>query len=176
MELGDIEKEYFRLRPDLYRFLLSKTRSHEWAEDILQDTIMEIIEIYQKSDSIFGATFKSFLYKVAYNKFIDDTRKSYKKLEVSTEALENDWEQGKIDQTDYSELIFKTVNNILTREDVDLRVREVLKLRLIDRWKIEDISNFLSLTRQTIHSDYRKGMELLRFDFEELNLKPEDLF
>lgn len=175
MDLEDIEKEYFRLRPELYRFIQSKARSHELAEDILQDTIMEIILAYQKSGSILRDTFKAYLYKIAYNKLIDDTRKSYRKLEISVEELDVDWEEGSFDKKDYSEIIFIIVNNILTREDVDSRIREVLRLRLIERLKVEDISELLSLTRQTIHSDFKKGMELLRIDFEALNLTPEDI-
>lgn len=175
MDLKGIEKEYFRLRPELYRFIQSKTRSHEVTEDILQDTIMEIIQAYQQSIAIRSDSFKAFLYKIATNKLIDDTRKFYRKLEVSVEELETDWEKGSFDKKDYSEIIFKIVNNILIREDVDSRIREVLRLRLIEGFKMDEISELLSFTRQTIHSDFKKGMELLRKEFEACNLTPEDI-
>lgn len=175
MDLDDIEKEYFRLRPELYQLLVSITKNQDLAEDLLQDTIMQILSSYNKGQEIHFETFKNYLITIAYSRARDHFRRSYRKLEVSTEDLPENWEEGSEDRPDCSELIFKIINNLLIDESIPLRVREVLKFRLIDKIKIEDICDYLSVSRQTVHRDYQAGMELLRLEFEKNHLTPEDI-
>lgn len=74
---GDIaafETLYSRHNDSLYRYLLRMSRSHDSAEDLYQEVWRKIIESRRRYKP--NAKFTTFLYRVAYNCFIDHTRRN----------------------------------------------------------------------------------------------------
>ncbi len=60
-------------RPRLFRFIRSRVRTTEDAEDILQDVLYQLVESYSVTEPIEKLT--SWLFRVARNKIIDWYRK-----------------------------------------------------------------------------------------------------
>ena len=73
-----IESIYNYYFNDIYRFLLSLSRNHHTAEDIVQETFLRA---FLHVGTHKGGSIKSWLFTVAHNAFIDHYRKQ-KRLEL----------------------------------------------------------------------------------------------
>lgn len=65
---------------DIYRFLIYLTKNKELAEDLTQDTFVSAISNIEKFKA--KASIKTWLHKIAYNKFIDIKRRLQAKNNV----------------------------------------------------------------------------------------------
>src|SRR5690625_3181749 len=73
-----IESMYNYYFNDIYRFLLSLSRNHHTAEDLVQETFLRA---YLHVDTQHSGSIKSWLFTVAHHAFIDHYRKQ-KQLEL----------------------------------------------------------------------------------------------
>ncbi|WCL50118.1 RNA polymerase sigma factor [Leptospira sp. GIMC2001] len=175
MNIDDIEQEFLRLRPNLSTLLTLSTKNEELTEDILQDSIIEILKKYQNGFEINEDTFKKYLYTIAYTRMIDQLRKPYRKMEISTEDLPLDWEKGTNDRNDHSFTIYGILQSLLADNRLDQRMRDILRMRLVNKMKVEDICKYYNISRQTVFRDYQKGIKLLKNEFLKQNLSPDHL-
>ena len=89
---GDIrafETLYARHRSPLYRYLARQTRNIEAANDLFQDVWSKVIASRERYEP--RAKFRTFLYRVAHNCFIDHCRRTRPRAELPGSADEN-WE------------------------------------------------------------------------------------
>lgn len=80
-----VESIYIDYFNDVYRFLLSLTRNHHTAEDLVQETFLRA---YLFVENYSGQNIKSWLLTVAYNAFIDYYRKQ-KRMELKKQSFFN---------------------------------------------------------------------------------------
>lgn len=69
----DLEQIYKLYMKDLFHYVFSLTKDQQWAEDVVQETFYRAyiyLEMYN------GEKIKPWLFKVAYNTFIDMLRKN----------------------------------------------------------------------------------------------------
>lgn len=78
-----IESIYSCYFNDIYRFLLSLSRDHHTAEDLVQDTFLRA---YLHVENNENASIKSWLFTVAHHAFIDYYRKQ-KRVEVKKQSF-----------------------------------------------------------------------------------------
>ena len=62
------ESIFFRYAKDIKRFIFSKTRDVELAEDIVQDTF---VKIWEDCEKVVYDTVKSYLYTISNNLFLN---------------------------------------------------------------------------------------------------------
>lgn len=81
--LDDIYKSYM---DDIYRYIISLCHDHYLSEDIMQETFYRA---YLYLESFSGERVKPWLFRVAYNTFVDYTRKQKKVSPVDCSLFEN---------------------------------------------------------------------------------------
>jgi RNA polymerase sigma-70 factor (ECF subfamily) len=104
--LDRIYQSYF---PDIFRFLLSLSRDHHTAEDLVQETFFRA---YLNLEHYRGGSVKSWLFSIAYRAYIDHYRK-HQRVVVKEPKF-------------FSKLFAKPAvpDSLIVREDVE----EIIKL------------------------------------------------
>jgi len=80
---GSIDRMYHHYFRDIYRFLLSLSKDHHTAEDLVQETFFRA---YLNIEHYDGGTAKSWLFSVAYRAYIDYYRK-HKRVVVKEQGF-----------------------------------------------------------------------------------------
>ena len=89
-DLRAFETLYGRHRGGLYRYLARHTRNTETANDLFQEVWSKVIVSRDRYEP--RAQFKTFLYRIAHNCFIDHCRRSAVRHETS--GAEDGWESA----------------------------------------------------------------------------------
>jgi RNA polymerase sigma-70 factor (ECF subfamily) len=87
-DMRAFETLYGRHRAALYRYLVRQTRNTETANDLFQEVWSKVIVSRDRYEP--RAQFRTFLYRIAHNCFIDHCRRSSVRNESS--GGEDDWE------------------------------------------------------------------------------------
>jgi RNA polymerase sigma-70 factor (ECF subfamily) len=89
-DLRAFEKLYRRYRRPLYRYLSRHTRNPESANDLFQEVWSKLIASRDRYEP--RAKFRTFLYRIAHNSFIDHCRRNAVRNELRAEApFDEDW-------------------------------------------------------------------------------------
>jgi RNA polymerase sigma-70 factor (ECF subfamily) len=89
-DLRAFEKLYRRYRRPLYRYLSRHTRNPESANDLFQEVWSKVIASRERYEP--RAKFRTFLYRIAHNSFVDHCRRSSVRKELRAEAPgDEDW-------------------------------------------------------------------------------------
>ncbi len=95
---GDIrafETLYWRHRRPLYRYLTRQTRNIDAANDLFQEAWSKVISSRDRYEP--RAQFRTFLYRIAHNCFVDHCRRASNKHESELEQEVPDSEDGRPD-------------------------------------------------------------------------------
>ena len=87
-DMRAFETLYGRHRAGLYRYLVRQTRNAEIANDLFQEVWSKVIATRDRYEP--KALFRTFLYRIAHNCFIDHCRRSSVRNE--THGAEDGWE------------------------------------------------------------------------------------
>jgi RNA polymerase sigma-70 factor, ECF subfamily len=89
-DLRAFEKLYRRYRRPLYRYLSRHARNPESANDLFQEVWSKLIASRERYEP--RAKFRTFLYRIAHNSFIDHCRRNAVRNELRAEAPgDEDW-------------------------------------------------------------------------------------
>lgn len=159
---GDVaafETLYRRHNDSLYRYLLRRGLNRDAAEDVFQDVWSKII----KSRSSYRPTaqFTTFLYRVAYNCFIDHIRKNKRHLAES--RTDPDLSANPTDEPD----LIAEKSLARNRLDAALLVlpneqRDVFLLHEEAGLTLDAIAHVIGVNRETAKSRLRYAMNKLR--------------
>lgn len=136
---------------NIYRFVLSNAKDEDIAKDIVQDTFEKF---WLKKDTIEVTKVKSYLFTVAYHKFIDFTRKN-KRMTDFDEVNFNE-------QKDYSQ--YSDVNEILHEAINQLpeKQRAVILLRDYEGYNYEEIAEMTNLSLSQVKVYIFRGRSYLK--------------
>jgi len=134
------------------RFFLSQTLGDEQlSDDLAQDTF---VKAYINIGSFRGlSSFSTWLYRVAYNVFLDYKKKARPTQNISTAAIQS----RPINATD-NNLRMDIYNALRLLNDKE---RTCITLQLIDGYKIDDISRITCMPTGTVKSHCSRGKEKL---------------
>lgn len=159
---GDVaafETLYRRHNDALYRYLLRLSRSPDAAEDIFQEVWSKIIRARQTYRPT--AQFKTFLYRVARNCFIDYLRRNRRHEQTVDLAPEH--------QPDPGELPDALAERSLARRRLAAALlelpdeqRDVFLLREEGGFSLEQIASITDSKRETVKSRLRYAVNKLR--------------
>lgn len=158
--MEELYKKYSNL---IYRYLYSLTKNSSIAEELLQETFYSAIKDSNKIKGDFNV--KSWLYKIAKNKWIDYVRKQKMENIVSfNEQLDvfitdNSTENSIIEKEEIL-LFYKSIHNL--NEDT----REVIYLRIKGELSFKEIADILGKSEQWVRVTFYRGKFKLK---EELN-------
>jgi len=159
---GDVaafETLYRRHNDALYRYLLRLSRSPDAAEDIFQEVWSKIIRARQTYRPT--AQFKTFLYRVARNCFIDYIRRNRRHEQTVDLAPEHQPDPGELPDalTERSLARRRLAAALLELPDEQ---RDVFLLREEGGFSLEQIASITDSKRETVKSRLRYAVNKLR--------------
>ena len=159
---GDVaafETLYRRHNDALYRYLLRLSRSPDAAEDIFQEVWSKIIRARQTYRPT--AQFKTFLYRVARNCFIDYIRRNRRHEQTVDLAPDHQPDPGELPDalTERSLARRRLAAALLELPDEQ---RDVFLLREEGGFSLEQIASITDSNRETVKSRLRYAVNKLR--------------
>lgn len=153
MDLEDVYELYMN---DLYRYLLSLSKDHYVAEDLIQDVFYRaytVMEDYEFSH------IKAWLFKVAYNAFIDHQRKN-RHLIIKEKVVEHHAVEY---QTPESNVLEKESFTLLLNDLNQLKDSEKHAILLCDLHELpyQEAADILELKLNTFKSHLFRGRKRL---------------
>lgn len=149
-----LEKYHKPLSVYVYSLIKDKDR----AEDIVQNVFVKTWEQRQNLDA--NLPIKSFLYKLAYNEFIDQYRK-YKAIttleKVYIEALDHIVEQKNWEEV---KTLFEKVKREM--ENLPPKCQKVFMLSKQEGLTNAEISEYLNVSIKTVEAQITKAFSILR--------------
>lgn len=148
MNSSQIHNWYEQYKTGIFRYILSITHDPHLAEDILQDTFVQLI--------VGGIRFdpgkeQAWLYKVARNKCFDVLKRNKKQQEISVSAPyveDQHW--------DFIELI----------SPLPAIEQEIVTLKIISGFSHKEISKIVGLTVAGTKKRYERAIHKLRDEME----------
>lgn len=163
-------------RRGLLRFIYGYVKDTFLAEDILEDTFIEIY--FRRSFKDTGeASFKTYLYTVARNKSLNAIKKRHRKREVSIEALpkETEWFLSGADTEEMVQNAWRKQILHAAISSLKQEYREVLLLRFFDGLSPKRIACVIKRNEKQVYNLLARGKTALKeiltaegFSYEEL--------
>jgi RNA polymerase sigma-70 factor (ECF subfamily) len=169
----------------LLRFIYSYLHDNALSEDVLQEVFIQIYfkRTFKERDN---ASFKTYLYKIARNKSLNELKKRKRKREVSLDAVQeknkqptalsngqnatNTLDSNSLDEQffyheDFEESMEKKQRTLALKLAIDKikdEYKEVLILRYFDDLEIEDIAKITKKNTKQIYNLLSRGKLALK--------------
>lgn len=144
-------------------YIITYNSDKKKAEDIVQEAFINFWNNRDKIDK--DKSPKSYLYKIAFNKFIDTVNK-HKKEQLFLKQI---WKSSLDDVIDEDESIvekkIKKVNEIIS--DLPPRCKQIIKLNKMQGLKYKEIAIKLGVSLKTVESQMRIAFQKIRKEFED---------
>ena len=142
----------------LYRIALKILRSHELAEDAVQQSWVQVIQHFEKVKQVPWGAVDGYLVVIVKNVSMTMLRK-----ENHTDPLPEDWDAPAPSAPEMDET-GRIVELIRSMPDT---YREVLELRCVLEWSNKDIARRLSLSENAVAVRLMRGKALLQNKLEQ---------
>lgn len=145
----------------LYGFLMAHTKSQQMSEDIVQDTFLKLW-INRKTLSTDGSL-QSFLFTISKHKMIDLFRSQINKVEFElyVEYIdEKSFEDSDIEKKLFYDDFLKSLK--LSKKLLSERQLEIFELSREKGKSIEEISNKLQISEQTVKNQLTTSLKKIR--------------
>ena len=151
---------YYASYKQLYGFLLTLTKNKEDAEDLLQNTYIQIrngSHLYQKQ-----GTPMTWMCAIAKNQYLDYIRVHGKRRTVDFGEVENYVSEGMSDGTDHAKdvenrMLLEHLFSILGEEE-----RTIVVLHMINGLKHREIAELIGLPLSTVLSKYNRSLKKMK--------------
>ena len=172
----NIENIVVRYSPPLLNFIRSQVKSHEDAEDILQDVFYQLARVNDDEDYKIDKV-SSWLFRVAHNLVRNFWRKKHELSLSSLSAAEDDIfddiaqtlacpnDEGP-ETTYFRKLIWEELDNALA--ELPSEQSEIFCLTMFDGVPVKDISSITGVPVATLLSRKHYAVKHLRKRFHEL--------
>ena len=143
MKGTSIEDIYKYHMKDLYNYLLQLSRHPQTAEDLVQDTF---IKAYDHLESYQGERVRPWLFRVAYNTYIDHYRREKRQIQADPQlmdAINTNIVAGPEEEILFQErlgLWFKAVNTLPEKN------RQIILLRDYYDFSYQEVADILNLS------------------------------
>lgn len=148
----------------LCNYVYSYTKNTKQAEDIVQDSLLKIWENRHKIKPQHSV--KNYLYKIAYNQFIDNDRKNKKHLnyidEVKRKSLNN------LIEKDDDFLENKKAIILFEVQKLPPKCKEVFLLNKQNGLKYKEIAEELDISIRTVENHISKALKIIRNKIKQL--------
>ena len=157
--MEEIYNEYAEV---IYNYLLTLTNKSDIAEELLQETFFSAVKNINKFRG--DSDIKTWLCKIAKNKYIDYYNKSKKIKEVNIYDCSERYFTEKSFEDDFfnKENLFNTFKKI---HKLDEKSKEVVYLRISTNFSFKEIGNIMGKTEQWAKTRFFRAKKILKGDF-----------
>lgn len=141
---------------DVRRFIYSKTRDLELAEDIVQDTF---VKIWENCETVIFDKVKNFLFTIANNLFLNITKHNKVKhnyIQNNTNTSTNQSPEFLLLEEEFLHKLEETIASLPETQ------REVFLLSRIEKMKYKDIATQLGISIKAVEKRMHKALIIMR--------------
>ena len=151
--------------PKLLLFARQQTRSHEDAEDVLQDAVVKLVDKVKKGEFVGGSdAWQAYLYTSIRRLAIDLSRRTDRRRKredvVSTEAAQDSgshpWFEGDGSEGEVRDQLEEKL------KELPPKFAEVIVMKIWGDKTFAEIGEALEISQNTAASRYRYGLEALK--------------
>lgn len=151
---NQLYKKYYL---DIFKFAFSYVKRKDLAEDVLQDTF---IELYLHSPKSSGKI-KSWLFKVAKNKCLDIIRKERKEEKIIDNLKLEKNEKYNVDSR------FNNIEILRIIDEIPYKYSKIIKLYYYGNLSTKEISKVIFISESLVRKRLERGRNFLRKILEE---------
>ena len=162
-DISSFDRLYQQYYKKVYLFARGILKSHEDAENIVQEVFIKIWEKHNRLDE--NQSFESFVYTISYNTSISLIRKRLSEnsfLEEWYRRLEN--EKQVVNEADYNDLQERTMKLI---DQLPRRRRQVYRMSREEGLTYAEISRKLGISVNTVENHMAASLKFLRQHLED---------
>ncbi len=153
------EEAYDQFSDAIFRYCHYKTSNREKALDLTQDTFIKTWEYLSSGKEV--ENLRAFLYRVAGNLIIDDSRK--KKADSLDLLTENGFEaRDEENELENREKAFEGRIAMETVQKLDDKYRDVIIMRFVEDLEIKEIAKILKESENNVSVKIHRGIEKLK--------------
>ncbi|NLR82024.1 RNA polymerase sigma factor [Chitinophaga eiseniae] len=158
---------YDRYSKMLYLFIHSKLDAAEISKDVLQELFISLWE--KRHSLVLKESLKAYLYQVARYKIIDIYRKNATYRKYLQQLIEHFDAQphsiaDTVDNKVRTQELFEAINHLPER------MKEIFMLSRFENLSVEQISDHLGLSQQTVKNQITKALKILRASYAKTDL------
>jgi RNA polymerase sigma-70 factor (ECF subfamily) len=151
---------YDRHQPHIYRFVWSRVRHQQTAEDMTGEIFTRMVTNLS-GYQITGIPFRAWLYRIARNLIVDHFRQHSERLPLPLDAVENMTEEtDSMDSLLQQKITVEYVEQALDR--IDPEQREVVVMRFLVGLPLKEVALTLDKTVPAVKSLQHRGLAALR--------------
>lgn len=152
-EIENIFREY---SDDVFRFAYSKTLDNDIAKEIVSDTFMTFVDLYDNYTD--QGKVKSFLFGIAINKLRQfwSTKKEPKNTDFDEEIHISTIQKPSLER----KRLFKKLIKII--ELLPNKYKLVVKLRLLEFKSIKEVANILKITNSNVTTIQNRALKMIK--------------
>lgn len=146
----------------LFEFVQNLTKDSFKTEDIVQETFIRLWKNKEKIDN--RASVKNYLYKTAYNNFIDKYRKDQR-----TKVLKQEWYFNKVVELSEESIEIQEKKKEKLRTVIDTlppKCKQVFVLSKFEGLKYKEISEQLNISIKTVENQMSIALSKLRTELK----------
>lgn len=152
-------------QPHIFRFVWSRVRNQQTAEDLTGEIFMKMVTglpRYKMNE----VPFRAWLYRIARNLVIDEYRKQEGQTAVPLQDVETMIPVNQnLDALTDIHLTFEKVQTALTQ--IDANQREVVELRFLGGLSLQEVADALNISLPATKSLQHRGLKALRVALQE---------
>ncbi len=150
--------------PKIFRYISWRTGNQFDAEDIVSEIFAKVINKINTFKSQKGATFSSWIFRIAHNAVVDYYRKQDKikfvNLDDLPEIENNDLLPSKeLDKKELFKKLFLLIQKLPTRQ------AEIITMRFFTGMKNKEIAKTLNIEEKSVSSTLCRGLKILHDKF-----------
>ncbi len=158
-EKSKVEEIYYKYRKLIHHIAYSKVQKQEWAEDVVHDVMLAVIQNIGKLQHKSEDDIKAFLYVITRNIAVDLLRKERRRVTVDAEELSV---SGGVDPQ--QELGVQALTQWIAR--LKPIYRDVLELTVYYGFSAKECASLLKISSATVRKRLERARVLLKEQME----------
>lgn len=155
---GEIVKFYYK---EIFAYVFRQTSNEELSKDLTQEIFISMLKSLGSFDDE-KASFRTWLYKIASNKIIDNYRSTYYKyvtvvdeFEEGLVGYENDLEESFQLKEDAKEIL-EIINTLNTS------IQQILRLKIFGGMTFLEIASLIDMSESTVKTKYYSSIKKIK--------------
>lgn len=159
---GELVQLYYK---DIFYYVFKQTKNEELSKDLTQEIFISVLKSMDRFDDK-KASFRTWLYKIASNKIIDNYRSAYYKYVTVVDEIEEyigSYDQGIEKGLELKEDVEKVLEMVNT---FNTNLQQIFRLRIFAELTFKEISVLLDMSESTVKTRYYSTIRKIKKELE----------